>query len=178
MKKMYLNSVMKMLPPLIVGAFLCVATNLSAQTITPVGAEFHGEWTFDKAQAQERPLNSKENFTPRAVTKDDFTTFNYFYTMPTEINFMAGNEAFVVCYSDARYVLAAFNAEFENSIEFLDPQPIEDEEGNHIYVTSMPRFFNLTLNGNTMTMQSSYVYRGGQNQDKYTEGMITIYHKK
>jgi hypothetical protein len=76
MNQLYNKLVMKMLPLWVACTFWCLGTQSSAQ-ITPIGEEFYGEWTFDHAQAQERPLKSQEPYTLRTITQSDLWQNNY-----------------------------------------------------------------------------------------------------
>jgi len=174
MKIKYSNSVSKWLPICVAIALVYAATTLTAQipTITP---EYYGEWNFTKTQAQERPLNSKENHTPRTITKEDFSKYNYFYQIPTYISFMEGNLAEVeTTFGISNNLIPAFSPQHDNSLEFL--QLLEMEDGETEYGTKMPLFFGITLNDNTMTMKTSYFY--SNEHGKYTEGILTLYYKR
>jgi hypothetical protein len=165
---------MKMLSFWVACTFWCLGTHASAQII-PVGEEFYGEWTFDHAQAQERPLDSKESFTNKDFSKDDIYAKSYFKQIPLQIT-ISNNMALVESPLGIGSVQTAYNSEL-NTLEFVDT--VVREDGETEYVTSMPLFFNLTLKGNTMSMQCNYFY--GTKEDsgrKYTEGILTIHYSK
>jgi hypothetical protein len=168
---------MKKLPLWIACTLWCFGTQLSAQTITSVGAEFYGEWSFNHAQAQERPMNSQDPFTLRTVTQNDLQLYNYFRQMPVFIHFMEGDQAIVETPSgEQKNVIPAFDPLPENALQFIEPQPVITEEGDEMYMTTMPYFYNLTLSGNTMSIQCNYFY--GSKQEGYMDGILTIYYSK
>jgi len=169
---MYNNSVMKWLQLCLAGALLCAVTNLSAQT---PGKEFLGEWIFTKAQAKERPLNSKGSFTPRDIAKEDLKTYNYFWQVPTYINFMDGDKAIVENFwGESAPLTVMFHPNNDNMIEFYEV--IYHGEDDFEYNKTIPPFYHLTVNGNTMSMTYGYFY---SNPNKtYTDGVLTIYYKR
>ena len=176
MKNPYYKPVMKMLPLWVACTLWCFGTQVSAQT-TPVGVEFYGEWTFDHAQAKERPMNSQDPFTLRTVTQNDLQQNNYFWLMPVFIHFMEGDQAIVETSSgEQKSVIPAFDPLHENALQFIEPQPVITDEGDEMYVTIMPFFYNLQLNGNTMSIQCNYFY--GSKQNGYIDGILTIHYIK
>ena len=173
MKNLYYKSVMKLLPLWVACTFWCLGTQVSAQ-ITPVGEKFHGEWSFDHAQAQERPMNSQDPFTPRTVTQNDLQNYNYFYGAPIEITFMADGTAHMVSLASAQNATVTITD--NNVLEFI--QQTTDEEGNNVTAVTAT-FYNLTLSGNTMTLQYHYFYGTGEEPGRtYTDGILTIYYSK
>jgi len=182
MKNTYYKSVMKLLPLWAVCALWCLGTHVSAQTATPIGAEFYGEWTFDHAQAQERPLRSQDPFTLRTVTKNDLQQNNYFYEVPTQITFMEegaqlsgiyfmkNGTAYIEPYADG------------NLVQFVEPHEMTEEElleGMDIYEIVTATFYNLTISGNTLSLQYLYFYGTGEEPGRtYTDGILTVYYSK
>lgn len=145
--------------------------------VTPVGAEFSGQWVFDHAEAQERPMNSKQSYTKRSVAESEFNEKTYLLQMPTKIAFM-DFMAHISSPSWAKMVVAGINAGNGNVLEFRDVPVGEMPEMSAIesYPTMMPFYSNLKLNGNNMSMQCNYFYSDAQG--KYTEGILTIYYKR
>ena len=175
-----MNKMNKMMLPLwVVGALLCLSINLSAQQFTPVGAEFNGQWTFKSAQTQERPMNTQDPYIAGTFSLADFSTLTYLWDLPTRIDFAADNIAVVeTAMRGSRTVIPAYNLK-DNVLEFVDHKPEITDEGDEIYVTSMTPFFNLTLNGNTMSIQCRYFYGTGEgNARTYTDGILTINYQR
>ena len=151
--------------------------------LMPVGAEFSGEWSFDRAEAQERTMNIKENYTKRTVSQDEFWQQVYFLNMPTRIAFLDGFLAQISHPSWSKFVAAVINPLNNNMLEFRDfpenpdeshiknPDPFEME----LYTVMTPAY-SLTLKNNTMSLQCDYLYVKGQG--KYIEGILTIYYKR
>jgi hypothetical protein len=152
--------------------------NVSAQTTTPVGDEFYGEWFFDHAQAQERPMRSQENYTTHTVAKEDLHQKNYFHAVPTEITFMEGGIAHLVSLLWAKNVTALVD-NYINLLEFVEQHEMEIDGVSEVVDGVVATFNNLTLNGNTMSVQYSYFYGTGEEPNrKYTDGILTIYYKR
>jgi hypothetical protein len=145
----------------------------------PVGAEFEGEWVFERAEAQERPMNSQESYTKRIVAKDEFWKETYFLQMPTQITFHDGPYAQISHPSWSRPALAVIN---DGMLEFRIPQEDQVDSDHHLeisdvdsYETMMP-VYSLTLDKNTMILQCEYFY--ANKQGKYIEGILRIHYKK
>ena len=177
-----MNKMNKMMLPLwVVGAFLCLSISLSAQQITPVGAEFNGEWTFKSAQAQERPLKSQDPYTTRIVSLEDFSTKIYFYDLPTEIAFMEDGMDYVVNNREGmRYMETRINPDNSDVLEFIEQVEMELDGIKEMVRVVSASYHNLTLNGNTMTMQYLYFYGTDQidGTRTYTDGILTIQYKR
>ena len=148
------------------------------QTLKAVGAEFSGEWFFYKAQSQERPMGSQQNYSVRSVSRDEFWQKVYFLNMPTEIMF-DGFFARISHPSWSKHVVSVINfgkLEFRNyqeNPEDFDKKPDLNEIDS--YPAIMP-VYNLALDGEVMSLQTDYFYPDGQG--KYIEGILTIYYKK
>jgi hypothetical protein len=139
----------------------------------PVGAEFSGKWSFDRAEAQERPMNSQQNYVTRSVSESEFNVDPQLLDMPTGINF-TGYMAQISHPSWTKQVLSVIN---NNVLEFYDPQGEKPEpSGIESYAFIAPSYSNLKLNGNSMSMQCSYIYSNAQG--KNMEVILTIYYKR
>jgi len=147
-------------------------------TLKAVGAEFSGEWFFYKAQSQERPMGSQQNYSVRSVSRDEFWQKVYFLNMPTEIMF-DGFFARISHPSWSKHVVSVINfgkLEFriyQEKPDDFDKKPDLDEIDS--YPTMMP-VYNLALDGEVMSLQTDYFYSDGQG--KYIEGILTIYYKQ
>jgi hypothetical protein len=154
------------------------AYNDDDQTLKAVGAEFSGEGFFYKAQSQERPMGSQQNYSVRSVSRDEFWQKVYFLNMPTEIMF-DGFFARISHPSWSKHVVSVINfgkLEFriyQENPEDFDKKPDLDEIDS--YPTMMP-IYNLALDGGVMSLQTDYFYSDGQG--KYIEGILTIYYKQ
>ena len=150
----------------------------SYQTLAPVGLEFSGQWFFHKAQSQERPMGSQQNYSVRSVSQDEFLQKTYFYNMPTKIMF-DGFLAWISHPSWSKQVVSVINGGklefriFQENPEDFDKKP--DLNSIDSYPISMP-VYGLALNGELMSLQSDYFYSDGQGN--YTEGILTIYYKQ
>jgi hypothetical protein len=156
--------------------FGCVTMNVSAQT-TAVGKEFHGEWTFDHAQAQERPMNSEQAYTSHTVLQDDLQSNNHFHGIPTQITFMENGTAQVFSLAHTKSVTAAVNPD-GNIFFFVEEQEIDVDGKKETIKTVTATFPNFQRSDNTMSMQYQYFYGEGKNAENYTEGLLTIYYKR
>ena len=175
-----MNKMNKMMLPLwVVGAFLCLSINLSAQQFTPVGAEFNGQWTFKSAQAQERPLNEKEpyTYTARAVVLEDLQRYSYFHQIPTQISITEGGMVQAQSHTMAIRATATLN---ENMLEFVadyDGEPDDNgETPDYVIVAS---YYETQLSGNTLSFKYQYLYgtdEGGGR--KYTVGTLIIQYNR
>ena len=181
MRKMY-DLIKKCLPLGVLGTLLCLSINAFAQA-EPVGAEFYGEWNFSSAQAQERPLNTQDPFTLRNVTVNDLQQHNYFREVPTTITFSEGGVVETQgYYTSTRATAYVEPYEDGNMVQFVEPYEMTDEEiiaGMDVYEVVTANYYNLIINGDTMTIQHSYFYgTGDANARKYTEGILTITYKR
>jgi hypothetical protein len=153
------------------GAFVANAQN-------PVGAEFRGEWSLDRAEIKERPLNSNQSYSVKTLTKSEVVQKSYFSGVPTQIEFVDQFLTFVTSTgSGSSEVFAVINSADNSTLEFKVGRGSRDLE----YILEFPAvesYQNLKLNGNTMSFQYSYVYRSGSGDNDYTEGIITIYYKR
>ena len=142
----------------------------------PVDSEFHGEWVFDRAQAQERPLHSKQEYSVRGVSQDEFWQKVYFLNMPTQILFIDKYIAHISHPSWSKLALFVMN---DNKLEFrVSKDGLEyklDIAEIHSYIPLMPNY-DVKRNGNQMSLQCEYFYSDGQGN--YTEGILTIYYKQ
>ena len=180
MNKMY-NLMMKTLRWGAASALVCLALNLSAQQANPVGTEFYGQWTFTSAQAQERPLKSQDPYTTRIVSLEDFSTKIYFYDLPTEIAFMEDGMDYVVNNREGmRYMETRINPDNSDVLEFIEQVEMELDGIKEMVRVVSASYHNLTLNGNTMTMQYLYFYGTDQidGTRTYTDGILTIQYKR
>jgi hypothetical protein len=146
---------------------------LSGAQPAPVGAEFSGPWFFDRAEAQERPMDSKQNYMKRTVSQDEFWQKSYFLNMPTEVLF-DGFFAQISHPSWSSNVVSVIN---NGMLEFYNaPEGETPSSHNMDLYTVMAPAYSLTLNGNLMSMQCNYVYLDAQG--KNMEGILTIYYKR
>jgi len=141
--------------------------------LTPVGAEFSGEWLFDRAEAQEKPMNSTGNYTKRTVSQDEFWQKTHFLNMPTQVVFTGDFFAYISHPSWSNNVVSAINS--EGMLEFRLPPEGEGSHDMDLYMVMSPSY-SLALNGNTMSLQCDYSYSDAQG--KYIEGILTIYYKR
>jgi hypothetical protein len=151
-------------------------SSLMAKAQVPVGDEFSGQWFFDHAETQEKPGDSRQDYTKRAVSLDDFNLQGYLQEVPTQVNFMGPFMAHISHLSWAKGAFAVINTG-SNMLEFREmPREKSDEEGlNPTLLDSYPvmvQFSNLKLSGNTMSMQYNYSI------GKEVEGILTIYYKQ
>ena len=152
------------------------AWSLSMFAQQPLGSEFNGEWFFDRAEAQERPMKSQEQYAKRSVSKDEFWQKVYFFNMPTQILFLGEYLAHITHPSWSKVVVAVMNG---NRLEFRmveeNPNAKPDISDVNIYPTMMPDY-DLTYNGNKMSLQCDYFYIN--ERGSYTEGILTIYYRR
>ncbi len=164
--------------------FLCVIFFspfvTKAQMLIPVSDEFLGEWFFDHAEAQERAMNSKDSYMPRSVLLDEFWQKTYLSDMPTQITFMGPFMAHISHPSWSKLVVAVIN---NKQLEFRvfqenpeDYNKVLDISAIDSYPTVMPTYL-FNLNGNRMSLQCNYI-NYSEAQDKYIEGILTIYYKR
>ena len=171
MNKMY--NLMKMFPLWAVCTFLCLTINVSAQT--PVGAEFYGQWTLNKVQAQERPLNSQGSYTERQISVEDLKSHICFYGAPLAIAFMEGGETQIETPQSVKGVKTIFTPDNGNMLQVVENHEIEGETVEGVTAT----YFNLDVNGNTLSLQCLYFYGIGEGNDRtYTEGILTIQYNR
>ncbi len=163
--------------------FLCVLILnpfvAKAQMATPVDAEFFGEWTFDHAEAQERAINSHEGYVSRSVSQEEFWQKTYLSDIPTQITFMGPFMAHISHPSWSKPVAAVINnGRLEFRIIQTNPEDynkVLDISAINSYLTIMSAY-SLTLKGNRMSLQYNYIY--SEAQDKYIEGILTVYYKQ
>ena len=153
------------------GAFVANAQN-------PVGAEFRGNWSLDRAEIKERPLNSNQSYSVKTLTKSEVVQKSHFSGLPTQIEFV---DEFLTFVTTSRFgsseMFAVINATDDSTIEFKESRGRKDLE-NIIEFPTTSSYLNLKLNGNTMSFQYNYVYRSGSGENDYTEGIITLYYKR
>ena len=162
--------------------FIMLFSGVKAQAVVPVDAIFFGDWTFDHAQAQERPENSQQSYTTRSVSQDEFWQKPYLLNVPTRIAFMSAFMTHISHPSWSRPALAVINPMNNGMLEFRDfhensenynkiPAPSEIDS----YPVIMPAY-SLTLNDGMMSLQCNYTYRDVQGN--YIEGILTVYYKR
>jgi hypothetical protein len=154
----------------------------------PVGAEFYGEWLFERAEAQERPLGTQQSYTKVTFTFTDLLQKYYLKSMPTEIIFWnSGMEADLISdsYPGGIHFFVRIHPDNNNALEFCSPEtePLEDETPPVVgdmasFKRIMYTYNNLAMKGNSISMQGFYVYRVEGTQNEYAEGFITLYYKK
>jgi hypothetical protein len=166
--------------------FLCVLSFSplvsNAQPAVPVDAGFFGEWIFDHAQAQERPVNSQQSYVMRSVLQDEFWQKPYLLDIPTRIVFMGAFMTHISHPSWSRPVVAVINPANSGKLEFRNFRK-NPEDYNKIpelseidsYPVIMPAH-SLTLNGDFMSLQCNYTSLDASG--KHIEGILTIYYKR
>ncbi len=158
-----------------------VAAN--AQTVTPVDAKFFGAWTFDSAEAQERPADSNQSYVTRNASQDEFRQKLCLLNVPTQIiyigDFTGDFMAHIVLASWSKPVIALMN---NGLLEFRDFQENSEDSNKtpeiseiNSYPTITPAFI-LTQSGSLMSLQFNYTYSDTQN--KPAEGIMTIYYNR
>ena len=158
------------------------ADTWKAQALVPIDALFFGNWTFDHAQAQERPANTQQSYTTRSVSQDEFWQKSYLLNVPTRITFMDGFMTHISHPSWSRPAVAVINPMNNGMLEFRDfyenpesynkiPEPSEIDS----YPVIMP-VYSLTLNGGMMSLQCNYTYIDAQGN--HIEGILTVYYKR
>jgi len=163
-------------------AFIFIAITLNpsvaaAQTVAPVDAEFFGAWTFDYAQAQERPANSNQSYVTRNVSQDEFWQKPQLLSIPTQIVFMGAFLAHISHPSWSYPVATVMNnglLEFRHFQE-NDFSGIPDLSEIHSYPAMTPAHL-LTKSGNLMRLQSNYTDTDAQGNP--IEGILTVYYRK
>ena len=142
----------------------------------PLGNEFNGEWYFDRAEAQERPMKSQQQYVVRSVSKDEFWQKVYFFNIPTQLFFMGEYLAHITHPSWSKVVVVVMNG---NRLEFRmveeNPSKKPDVSDVNIYPTMMPDY-EMAYNNNQISLQCNYFY--SNEQGVYTEGILTIYYKR
>lgn len=186
MEKKYFKFKMKWLPLLAACTLLCMGITVSAQ-ITPVGNEFLGTWSFDHAQAQERPMNTQGGYTSRAISLQELQSEQYFEDAPTQITFMEDKAVRVV---SAKRVREVATAEIDHRNHCLNIRELIEiviereegevgEEGEEDQVESfygLIPYTNFQISNSQMSLQYHYFYETGV--EKYVEGVLTIYYKR
>ena len=167
--------------------FLCIlflsslVVKAQQPQLMPVGVQFSGEWLFYNAQAQERPSKSKQSYSVRTVSQDEFWQKTYFLNMPTQLDFEGnGFLAFLYHPSWSQQVIAGINQtdgklEFRTFFDPENPDKKADLSKINFYETRQP-VYDLALNGNVMSLQCDYFYSDGKGNN--IEGILTIYYKK
>jgi len=181
MEKNYYDSAMKAVPVWILATclFFGLVGGVSAQTRL-ISFEFYGEWTFDKAQVQERALNSNDAYAVRDITKEALGSEAQFANIPLAIRIDPVTDVTTIelASGEQKEVFTALNAE-DNSLVFINLDSEREDDLITFKTTSseLPIFFNPMVDGeNGMNMQRNYTYRN--EQGGYVQGRITIYYLK
>lgn len=157
---------------------LLVPFTANAQS-APVSSELHGEWFFERAEAQERPLNSNKSYNKQAISKNEFAQKNYFSQIPVQISFVDDFLTEVTNAFGSSQIIAVIVD--GNTLEFR-----QQESENRIPPTlenidefpTNASYVNFNASGNRLSVQYNYVYRSGSGDNDFTEGILTIYYIK
>jgi len=156
--------------------FLLGFSVVQSQVIhTPVDEKFHGEWVFERAEAQERPMHSQQSHTKRSVSLDEFHREVYLLNVPTEIIFMENFRTVIGHPSWRKPAIALINDQNELEFRMLteEKSALYDLDS---YPAMYPSYTNMTLLGNNrMRIQSSYIYH---KQGENIEGILTMYYSR
>ncbi|MCL2041617.1 MAG: YfdX family protein [Bacteroidales bacterium] len=180
MKKFY-HSAMKAIPVLVLASclFFGFVGGVSAQTRL-ISFEFYGEWTFERAQTQERALNSNDAYAVRDLTKEALSSEARFANIPLAIRIdpVTDVTTLELASGEPKEAFTALSTE-DNSLIFIDLEAERENDHTTFKTTpsDMPVFFNPMVDGeNGMTMQRNYTYRNAKGV--YVQGSITIHYLK
>jgi hypothetical protein len=158
-------------------------SSISVQAQIPVRSEFTGNWFFNRAEIQEKPAGSWDEFETReTLLLNEFTTQPLFKKIPTHIAFHEGN--LLTYTAGATWFLKVFaSLNDAGEMEFRDAMPSElsyddEEKMKELDINSYPlevTFINPTVSGDIMLLQYFY-YRNNEEGD--WEGMVTIFYNK
>ena len=155
----------------------------------PLKRDFWEIWILDRAEAKERPVNSKQDYEKRVVTADDFLTNYHFFGVPVEMTvFHGGYTAHVRHPSWSKFVLCVINTENNDLLEFRDYQEnVADDVEATPALSNISSYrvikpaYSVTLSGRgkVMTLQGNYTYLDAfPPKGKDIEGIITLYYKQ
>jgi len=148
--------------------------------VTPAGTEFQGVWTFDHAQAKEKPADTQQEYVKQEITLDDFIKKPYLFTTPTEIMFLEDGLLAHISHPYFSFMVGAVI--FEGKLEFraFGENPEEPEEKPDLSKIDSYRLvkpaYEWTLKENMLSLK--FNYRDNNVKGKTVEGMITIYYKR
>ena len=164
--------------------FFCIVFlgSLSAKAqVELVDSQFWGNWSFDRAQTQEKVVDSNQNYETQAVPLDDFWKRDRLRYVPTGINFHEGD--FVAHISHPSWFFPVVAVMNEGKLEFRNFQPNPetdyDKAPDLSEIDSYPMIntaYELTLNGDRMILKSNYTYENFRSE--IVEGILTVFYKK
>jgi len=163
--------------------FTLLLSAFALRAQAPLGSEFSGNWFFSRAEIQEKPAGSWEDFEPAGTMfLNEFSEHPHFRKIPTHIAFYEGK--FLTYTAGEKWFLKVFAALNDaGEIEFRDAissgMSYNDEEDvKQLRIASYPleiTFINSNVTENMMLLQH-YYYR--HNEEGGKEGVVTIYYNR
>jgi hypothetical protein len=165
-------------------ACVCFIISSALQTEDAVLKDAEGEWIFESAEIQERPLNSTDAYTKKTiVATDDVVVDKHFFQMPLWIRFdHPGERTATLSTNNPVSRFDKLHCEWIKEdkgfrLNLMQPSIMQETQDIRKTSTIVVSYYDIRLSlGKELTMKYDYAYLADDNS--YVEAVFTVYLKK